>query len=47
MTLAEVEKKHILATLVQCNQDKVKAAKELGICLKTLYNKLNSYKGQK
>lgn len=41
--IAEVEQKLILATLDRFNGDKVKAAISLGICLKTLYNKLERY----
>jgi len=33
----------IFQVLDKYNGDKPKAAKELGIALKTLYNKLNSY----
>lgn len=42
-TLAEVEKEHILAVYEQLGQDKVRVARALGVCLKTLYNKLHSY----
>jgi DNA-binding NtrC family response regulator len=42
-SLAEVERRHILATLEQCDGDKKKAAEVLGISLKTLYNRLNLY----
>ncbi|HEY3216185.1 MAG TPA: sigma-54 dependent transcriptional regulator [Candidatus Eisenbacteria bacterium] len=42
-SLAEVERRHILATLEQCGGDKKKASEVLGISLKTLYNRLNLY----
>lgn len=42
-TLAELEKRHILATLVRCGGNKTHAAQKLGVSLKTLYNKLNLY----
>jgi transcriptional regulator with PAS, ATPase and Fis domain len=41
-TLREVEMEHILRTLEKHNGNKVAAAAELGIVLKTLYNKLNA-----
>jgi DNA-binding NtrC family response regulator len=41
--IAEAERRLILATLEQCDQDKRKAAEALGISLKTLYNRLNEY----
>lgn len=44
MTLAEAERRLILATVGHFNGDKRRAALELGIALKTLYNKLNRYK---
>src|SRR5262249_33662427 len=40
-TLEEVEMEHILQVLAKHNGHKVSAAAELGISLKTLYNKLN------
>jgi DNA-binding NtrC family response regulator len=43
LTLEEVERRLILATLEQCGGDKRKAAATLGISLKTLYNRLNLY----
>ena len=43
-SLGEVEQRLILATLVDCEGDKKKAAEVLGISLKTLYNRLNEYK---
>lgn len=43
-TLKDVEKKLIMNTLVSVNNNKTKAAKILGISLKTLHNKLAVYK---
>jgi DNA-binding NtrC family response regulator len=42
-TMKEIEMEVILQVLDKFNGDKPKTAKELGIALKTLYNKLNSY----
>lgn len=42
-SLAEVEMAHILRTLEKHSGHKARAAEELGISLKTLYNKLNKY----
>jgi two-component system response regulator HydG len=42
--LAEVEREHILRVLGKNGGDKTRTAKELGIALKTLYNKLARYK---
>lgn len=42
-TLREIEMSVILETLESNDGDKPKTAKELGIALKTLYNKLNQY----
>ncbi|MBI1832381.1 MAG: sigma-54-dependent Fis family transcriptional regulator, partial [Planctomycetes bacterium] len=42
-TLREVEKEHILRVLEKHQGNKVAAAAELGIVLKTLYNKLNQW----
>ncbi|OHY73118.1 sigma-54 dependent transcriptional regulator [Marinobacter sp. AC-23] len=43
-TLDDVERNIILATLLHHNGNKTVAAKELGISLKTLYNRLKEYK---
>ena len=42
-SLDDTEKKLIFATLEKSGGDKKKTAKQLGISLKTLYNKLNGY----
>jgi DNA-binding NtrC family response regulator len=42
-SLEESERELILATLAQCGGDKKKAARILGISLKTLYNRLHVY----
>jgi len=42
-TMKEIEMEVIFQVLDKHNGDKPKASKELGIALKTLYNKLNSY----
>jgi two-component system response regulator AtoC len=42
-SIAEAEKRLILATLDQCAGDKEKAAAILGVSLKTLYNRLHGY----
>ncbi len=42
-SLAEAERRLILATLASVGDDKKRAAKILGISLKTLYNRLNVY----
>jgi two-component system, NtrC family, response regulator HydG len=43
LSIAEVERRLILATLEECGGEKKKTAEVLGISLKTLYNKLNAY----
>jgi len=43
LTLDDVERRMILATLEQCEGDKRRTAEMLGISLKTLYNRLNLY----
>jgi DNA-binding NtrC family response regulator len=45
-SIADMEKRLILATLDEIGGDKKKAAETLGISLKTLYNRLNSYEGE-
>jgi DNA-binding NtrC family response regulator len=42
-TLKEIERKLILKTLIQCNWNKHKAARELGIDRGTLYGKIKKY----
>jgi DNA-binding NtrC family response regulator len=46
-SIAEAERRLILATLEQLEGDKKKAAEVLGISLKTLYNRLNVYQARK
>jgi two-component system NtrC family response regulator/two-component system response regulator HydG/two-component system response regulator AtoC len=46
MTLEALEKELILKTLEHLNHNKTRAARTLGISLKTLHNKLNQYKLQ-
>jgi DNA-binding NtrC family response regulator len=43
MPIAEAERRLLLATLEELNGDKRRAARMLGISLKTLYNRLNDY----
>jgi DNA-binding NtrC family response regulator len=44
--LAEAEKRLILATLEQCDGNRTQTAKQLGISVKTLYNRLKAYDEQ-
>jgi DNA-binding NtrC family response regulator len=44
-TLAELEKRHILAALDRCRNNRTQAAKMLDISVRTLRNKLNEYQG--
>jgi two-component system response regulator AtoC len=46
-TVAEVERRLMLATLEQCGGTKEKAAQMLGVSLKTLYNRLREYESQR
>jgi len=43
LPLAEIEKKHILAALEHYNSNRTHAAKQLGISIRTLRNKLHEY----
>ena len=43
-TLSEVEREYILAVLERNNWNRTKSARILGIDVKTLYNKLKSYR---
>ena len=45
-SIAEEERRLILATLEQCDGDKTKAAQVLGVSVKTLYNRLNEFKAE-
>ena len=42
-TLAEAERRLILATYAKCGRSKERTAALLGISLKTLYNRLRAY----
>jgi DNA-binding NtrC family response regulator len=44
-SLAEIEKRHILATLDHCKGNRTHAAKLLGVSIRTLRNKLHEYNG--
>jgi two-component system, NtrC family, response regulator AtoC len=44
-TLAEIEKRHILATLAHCRGNRTHAAKRLAVSIRTLRNKLHEYNG--
>ncbi len=43
VTLAELEKRHILALLEQCGGNRTQSAKKLGISVRTLRNKLHEF----
>ncbi len=43
LSLAELEKRHILAAMEKTNGNRTHAAKLLGISVRTLRNKLNEY----
>ena len=45
LTLAELEKRHILAALEQCKGNRTHAAKMLDVSIRTLRNKLHEYHG--
>ena len=45
LSLAEVEKHHILGTLEQCKGNRTQAARLLGVSIRTLRNKLHEYNG--
>jgi len=45
LTLAEMEKRHILAALDRCNGNRTHAAKMLNLSIRTLRNKLHEYNG--
>jgi DNA-binding NtrC family response regulator len=44
-SIADAERRLIQATLEHCEEDKKRAAEILGISLKTLYHRLNAYRG--
>lgn len=46
LTLAELEKRHILSMLDATEFNRTKAAEKLGISIRTLRNKLNEYREQ-
>lgn len=43
MRLRDIEREHIARVLKTCDGNKSRAARELGISLNTLYNRLHSY----
>jgi DNA-binding NtrC family response regulator len=45
VTLSEIEKRHILATLEHCKGNRTQAARLLGVSIRTLRNKLHEYNG--
>jgi DNA-binding NtrC family response regulator len=44
ISLAEAERRLIVATLERCQGNKTRAATILGVSLKTLYNRINEYR---
>jgi transcriptional regulator with PAS, ATPase and Fis domain len=46
LTMAEVEKRHILAALSRCQGNRTHAAKMLEISIRTMRNKLHEYDGE-
>ncbi|HWC61155.1 MAG TPA: helix-turn-helix domain-containing protein, partial [Verrucomicrobiae bacterium] len=44
-SLAEIEKRHILAALEKCKGNRTHAAKLLDVSIRTLRNKLHEYNG--
>jgi DNA-binding NtrC family response regulator len=46
LTMAEVEKRHILAALSRCQGNRTHAAKMLEISIRTLRNKLHEFDGE-
>jgi transcriptional regulator with PAS, ATPase and Fis domain len=46
-TIDDVEEAYLRLTLKHTNNNKRRAADMLGLCLRTLHNKLNSYEGRK
>jgi DNA-binding NtrC family response regulator len=47
LTLHELERMHILAAVEHCRGNRTRAARLLGISIRTLRNKLNEYSGKK
>ena len=45
--LETIERAHLLAVLKQCHGNKRETAKVLGLSLKTIYNRVNAYKGKR
>ena len=45
LTMAELEKRHILSALTRCKGNRTHAAKMLEISIRTLRNKLHEYNG--
>ena len=46
MTLADLERQHIIATLERCGDNKQQAAEALGISVRTLWNRLEAISGR-